>query len=79
MAKKTKGPQFLRFINPIIQVLKELGDSGTASEVTDNVIDILNIPEIELEETLKRGISRIRNQISKNSENKALQFEEIVV
>lgn len=64
MAKETKGPQFLRFINPIIQVLKELGDSGTASEVTDNVIDMLNIPEKELEETVKRGISRIRNQIS---------------
>lgn len=64
MTKKTKGPQFSKFINPIIQALKELGDSGTASEVTDHVIDMLQIPEEKLEETLKNGTSRIRNQIA---------------
>lgn len=63
MARKTKGPQFLRFINPIIKVLKELGDSGTASEVTDHVIDMMKIPEDELEVILKSGSSRVKNQI----------------
>lgn len=62
--KKTKGPQFLRFFIPILEVLKELGGSGTATEVTDAVIEKLNIPEEEQEETIKSGASRIRNQVA---------------
>ena len=62
--KKTKGPQFLRFFIPILDVLKELGGSGTATEVTDAVIEKLRIPEEEQEETIKSGVSRIRNQVA---------------
>lgn len=62
--KKTKGPQFLRFFIPILEVLKELGGSGTATEVTDAVIEHLNIPEVKQEETIKSGASRIRNQVA---------------
>jgi len=62
--KKTKGPQFLRFFIPILDVLKELGGSGTATEVTDAVIEKLHIPEEEQEETIKSGASRIRNQVA---------------
>ena len=56
-------PQHFRFIIPIIEVLKELGGSGRAGEVTDLVIEKLNIPEEELNETNKNGGSRIKNQI----------------
>jgi restriction system protein len=64
MMKKAKGPQFLRFFLPIIDVLKELDGSGTASEVTDLVIEELHISDAELEQTLKNGTSRIRNQVA---------------
>ena len=37
-----KVPQHFRFIIPIIEVLKELGGSGRAGEVTDLVIEKLN-------------------------------------
>lgn len=61
----SKGPQFLRFFIPVIEVLKELGGSGTPSEVTDLVIERLNIPENEQEEILKKsGLSRVRNQVA---------------
>lgn len=61
---ETKGPKFLRFLNPILDVLKELGGSGNSGEVKDLVIEKLGIPENELEEKLKSGASRIKNQIA---------------
>lgn len=52
--KKSKGPQFLRFFIPAIEVLKELGGSGRPAEVIDLVIEKLNISEKEQEETIKK-------------------------
>ena len=62
--KGNVGPKFLRFVMPVIDVLKELGGSGKVSEVQDAVIEMLDMPESELEETLKSGDSRVRNQIA---------------
>ncbi|NOQ33862.1 MAG: restriction endonuclease [Methanosarcinales archaeon] len=62
--KENVGPKFLRFVIPVIGVLKELGGSGKVSEVQDAVIELLDIPENELEETLKSGDSRVKNQIA---------------
>jgi len=56
-------PQHFRYIIPIIEVLRELGGSGKSSEVTDMVIEKLSISDEELEDTLKSGGSRIKNQI----------------
>jgi restriction system protein len=60
---RSKGPQFIRFFRPIIEVLRETGGSGTAAEVIDHVIEKMRIPEIEQEVTLKGGQPRVRNQI----------------
>ena len=60
---RSKGPQFIRFFKPIIEVLKETGGSGTAAEVIDHVIEKMRIPEAEQEVTLKSGQSHVRNQI----------------
>jgi len=60
---RSKGPQFIRFFMPIIEVLKETGGSGTAAEVIDHVIEKMRIPESEQEVTLKGGQTRVRNQI----------------
>ena len=60
---KHKGPEFIRFFEPILQVLKESGGSGTTSEVIDRAIELLRIPEAEQEVALKNGQSRIRNQV----------------
>jgi restriction system protein len=59
----SKGPKFIRFFKPIIEVLKETGGSGTVAEVIDHVIEKMMIPESEQEVTLKGGQSRVRNQI----------------
>ncbi len=64
MNNQHKGPKFIRFFDPILNVLNELGGSGNSSEVKDLVIEKMNIPETELEEKLKSGASRVRNQIA---------------
>lgn len=61
---KHKGPDSLRFYSPIIEVLRELGGSGRPAEVTDLVIERINIPEDEHEITNKNGGSRVRNQVA---------------
>ncbi len=61
---KRRGGQFSRFINPVINILKEQGGSGTASEVTDAVIELMKISEEEQSETIKDGASKIRNQVA---------------
>ena len=38
---------FTIFLNPIIEALKELGGSGTVGEVTNKIIEKMNIPEEE--------------------------------
>lgn len=61
MAKEIR-PQFLKFFVPIVDALKELGGSGTVSEVIDLAIDKLGITEKEQQVTIKNGESRVRNQ-----------------
>src|SRR5438093_1896676 len=60
---KSKGPEFIRFFKPVLQILKQSGGSGTTSEVIDRAIELLRIPESEQEVTLRNGQSRIRNQV----------------
>lgn len=58
-----KGSQFIRYLNPVLQVLKNNGGIGAASEIIDGVIAHLNIPDVEVEVTIPSGQSRVRNQI----------------
>ncbi len=58
------GPQFTRYMIPLLQVLREMGGASSSYEATDLVIEKEKIPESELAQTLKNGQSRIRNQIA---------------
>ena len=63
MAKK-QGPEFLRYCIPIIEVLRDLGGSGRPAEVTDLVLERLNVSEAEQEVTNQNGGSKVRNQVA---------------
>lgn len=63
MAKKTKGPVFLRFLAPVLETLKERGGSGPAADVTDAVIKRMQLSTEEQAETTTNGQLRVRNQI----------------
>jgi len=60
---KQPGPEFIRFMKPILRVLQDLGGSGTAGEVADRAIELLKIPEQEQQIILKSGQSRVYNQV----------------
>ncbi len=60
---KNKGPEFIKYIKPIVETLRELGGSGNSGEVTDIVIEKMGITEEELEVVTKTGVPRIKNQI----------------
>lgn len=58
-----KGPEFLKYINPVLTTLQANGGAGNSSNVIEQVIEKLSITDEELEETTSNGQSRIRNQI----------------
>ncbi|MEZ5195297.1 MAG: restriction endonuclease [Bacteroidales bacterium] len=58
-----KGPEFLKYVNPVLVTLQENGGAGNSSSVIDQVVERLDIPDGVMEETTSTGQSRIRNQI----------------
>ena len=60
---KMKGPEFLKYIKPVLTTLQENGGAGNSSSVVEQVIEKLGISDEELGETTSNGQSRIRNQI----------------
>jgi restriction system protein len=58
-----KGPRFLIYLRPLVEVLRNIGGSGTTDDVIDQVIEYMKIPEGEVAKTIASGASRVRNQI----------------
>ncbi len=58
-----KGPEFLKYVNPVLKTLQSNGGAGNSSNVIEQVIETLGISEEELQQTTSNGQSRIRNQI----------------
>ena len=58
-----KGPEFLKYINPVLKTLQANGGAGNSSNLVEQIIEDLNITDEELEEVTSNGQSRIRNQI----------------
>ena len=58
-----KGPEFLKYINPVLTTLQANGGAGNSSNVIEQIIEELGITDEELEEATSNGQSRIRNQI----------------
>lgn len=59
-----KGPRFVRYFGPVLEVLKGLGGSGSPDEVRAAVASRLSISEEEQGEQLASGSSRFDNQVA---------------
>lgn len=59
-----KGPEFLKYVNPVLTTLQENGGAGDSSDVIEQVIDKLGITEAELEETTANGQSRFATKFN---------------
>src|SRR5262245_21306939 len=62
--RKRERAKFVRFFGPILDALRELGGSGTPTEVTTTIAKRLKIPEKEQNELLKSGTPRFANQVA---------------
>lgn len=59
-----KGPQFIRFFQPVINALLELGGSGRPDEVMDIIAQRLKITEDEQTVAISSGESRFRKNVN---------------
>jgi restriction system protein len=58
------GPEFVRLFAPLLDTLRELGDSGRPKEVNEKIAARLDLPDEFLNRTLKNGSSRFANQVA---------------
>jgi len=63
-ANQQKGPQFVRYFQPVINALIELGGSGRPEEVEEVVANQLGISEKERNEQIPSGQSRYSNKVN---------------
>src|ERR1700694_5460039 len=59
-----QGPRFIRYLDPVLRALKELGGSGRPADVLDIVARMKNVPDSERQEVLKSGGLRFDNQVA---------------
>lgn len=63
MSRKSKA-EFVQWFGPLLDALRDLGDSGRPREVSDRIARNLKLPDEVLDETLKSGGSRFHNQVA---------------
>lgn len=63
MAKKSKA-EFTKWFGPLLDALRDLGDSGRPREVYDRIAKNEGLTDSILDETLKSGTSRFQNQVA---------------
>ena len=59
-----KGPQFIRYFQPVISALIELGGSGRPGEVEDVITEQLGLSEKDKNEQIPSGQSRFSNKVN---------------
>jgi restriction system protein len=60
----TAGPEFVRLFAPVLDTLRELGDSARPKEITEKLAARLKLTQEELNRTNKNGQSRFANQVA---------------
>lgn len=63
MARKKKT-EFVKWFGPLLDALRDLGDSGKPREVSDRIAQNLNLPDEVLDATLKSGGGKFHNQVA---------------
>lgn len=63
MSKKNTA-EFVKWFGPLLDALRDLGDSGKPREVSDRIATKLNLSDEILDQTLKSGGSRFHNQVA---------------
>jgi restriction system protein len=62
--KQDQGPKFVRYINPVLAALRDLGGSARPREVVARVAEMLKISDSERSEPLASGTARFDNMVA---------------
>ena len=63
VSKKQKKAEFFKWMGPLLDALRELGDSGTPREASDLVAKNMGVSDEKKEELMKSGTPRFHNQV----------------
>jgi restriction system protein len=63
MDNQNRGPHFLKYLQPVIDALNELGGSGQPVEIIELIAEKLNLTEEERTAQISSGQSRFSNQV----------------
>lgn len=63
MSKKNTA-EFVKWFGPLLDALRDLGDSGKPREVSDRIAMNLKLSDEILDQTIKSGASRFHNQVA---------------
>ncbi len=61
---KNAGADFIKWFGPLLNALRDLGDSGKPREASNRISENLNLSDDLLDETLKSGQNRFHNQVA---------------
>lgn len=61
---RRRGPDFIRFFQPVLDAIKDKDASATPREVCDWIIDKLDVGDEELAKTNKNGRSNFENKVA---------------
>ncbi len=64
MNKKNSKAEFIKWFGPLLDALRDLGDSGKPREVSNKIAENLNLTDDVLDATLKSGINKFHNQVA---------------
>jgi restriction system protein len=64
MMTRRNRTEFVKWFGPLLDALRDLGDSGRPREVSDKIAQNLRLPDSVLDETLKSGGSKFHNQVA---------------
>lgn len=64
MTKRKKQVEFVKWFGPLLDALRDLGDSGKPREVSNRIATNLNLSDEILDETLKSGVNKFHNQVA---------------
>ncbi len=64
MAKRNKQAEFVKWFGPVLDALRELGNTEKPKEVCEKIAEKENLPEDFLDQTLKSGTNQFENQVA---------------
>ena len=62
--KKNRQSEFTKWFGPLLDALRDLGDSGKPKEVSNKIAENLKLNDKVLDETLKSGSNKFHNQVA---------------